>query len=96
MNDADLERPKRAHHYAFHGTLAQQSILAKATICMGGTVRALQEFRHPDTGQQCRKVIEDIRSTAGARDIRIGTACRQDDCGLVVVYGDRADTDGED
>jgi hypothetical protein len=51
----------------------------------------LAEFRDPDTGLPCRKVVEDTRSTAGARDIRIGTACRKDDGDLVVTYSNQVD-----
>jgi hypothetical protein len=63
---------------------------------LGGTVRALLEFPDPDTGLPCRKVIENIRSTAGSRDIRIGTACQKADGDLLVVYSDRADIEGKE
>lgn len=96
MNDADRDRLSAAHYYAFRGTLSQQAVWSNVTTGMGGTVRALAEFQDPDTGQTCRKVIEDTRSTAGGRDIRIGTACQKPDGDLVVVYGDRADIDGEE
>lgn len=93
LNDADLDRLRAAHWYSFNGTLSQQSIWSNVASGNGGTVRALAEFRDPDTGLPCRKLIEDTRSTAGARDYRIGTACQKPDGDLVVVYSDRASTD---
>lgn len=90
MNDADRERLSAAHYYAFNGTLAQQSVWSNVSSGLGGTVRASTEYRDPDTGQPCRKVVEDTRSTTGARDIRIGTACRKPDGALLVVYTGRA------
>lgn len=91
MNEADLERLSAAHFYAFNGTLSRQAVWANAATGLGGIVRALREFPDPDTGLPCRKVVEDTRSTAGGRDIRIGTACQKADGDLLVVYGDRAD-----
>jgi surface antigen len=90
MNDADRDRLSAAHWYAFNGTLAQQSVWSNVSTGLGGTVRALREFRDTDTGQKCRKVVEDTRSSVGDQDIRIGTACQQVDGGLVVVYTGRA------
>lgn len=89
LNETDLERLQGAHWYAFHGTIAQQAIWSNVASGNGGTVRALAEFSDPDTGLPCRKVVEDTRSTAGDRDIRIGTACRQPDGDLVVTYSER-------
>jgi len=96
MNEADRQRLSAAHYYAFRGTLSQQSVWSNVSTGLGGTVRALREFPDPDTGLPCRKVIEDIRSTAGSRDIRIGTACQQADGDLLVTYSQRADTEGEE
>ncbi|MGF7213036.1 surface antigen [Skermanella aerolata] len=91
MNDADRDRLSAAHWYAFTGTIAQQSVWSNIASGLGGTVRALEEYRDPDTGQMCRKIVEDTRSIQGARDIRIGTACRQTDGDLVVVYSGRVE-----
>jgi surface antigen len=91
LNNADRERLSAAHWYAFNGTLAQQSVWSNVATGMGGTVRALAEYPDPDTGQTCRKVVEDTRSTSGDRDIRIGTVCRKADGDLIVVYNERAD-----
>jgi surface antigen len=91
LNETDLERLRGAHWYAFNGTIAQQAVWSNVGTGNGGTVRALAEFPDPATGLPCRKVVEDTRSTAGARDIRIGTACQKADGDLVVVYTDRAE-----
>lgn len=96
MNEADQDRLSAAHYYAFHGTLAQQSVWSNVATGLGGTVRALRAFPDPDTGLPCRKVVEDTRSTVGGRDIRIGTACQKTDGDLVVIYGDRADIERSD
>jgi surface antigen len=96
MNDADRDRLSAAHWYAFHGTLAQQAVWSNVATGLGGTVRALREFRDPATGQPCRKVVEDTRSAEGGRDIRIGTACQKTDGDLVVIYSGRTETDAVD
>lgn len=96
MNGTDLDRLKAAHWYAYHGTLSQRAVWANPFTGLAGTVRALEEYRDPTTGQTCRKLVESTRSTAGARDIRIGTACEKTDGDLLVTYSDRADTEGDE
>lgn len=96
MNGADLDRLKAAHWYAYHGTLSQRAVWANPFTGLAGTVRALEKYRDPITGQTCRKLVESTRSTTGARDIRIGTACEKPDGDLVVTYSDRADIAGEE
>lgn len=93
LTDADLDRLKAAHWYSYNGTLSQQAIWSNVASGNGGTVRALREYRDPETGLPCRKVIEDTRSVDGRRDMRIGTACQQPSGDLIVVYADRADAD---
>lgn len=89
MTDTDLKRLNGAQYYAFHGTLSNQSAWSNIKTGRGGTVRALREFRDPETGLSCRKLVEHVRSVDGGNDYRIGTACKQPDGDLRVTYSDR-------
>ena len=90
LTDTDQDRLSAARYYAFNGTLSQQSVWSNVGTGNGGTVRALREFHDAD-GRLCRKIVEDTRSTDGARDIRIGTACQQPDGNLVVTFDSAAE-----
>ena len=91
LTATDQERLDAARHYAFHGTLSNQAVWSNVTTGLGGTVRALREFRDPATGQLCRKLVENVRSTAGGNDYRIGTGCQQADGSLIVTFAGEAE-----
>ena len=88
MDDTDLKRLRGAQFYAFHGTLSNQSAWSNIKTGRGGTVRALREYRDPETGLTCRKLVEHVRSVDGGSDYRIGTACKHPDGSLLVDYSD--------
>jgi surface antigen len=89
MNEADRERLDAAHYYAFHGTLSQKSVWANAATGIGGMVRSFDEFTDPETGQRCRRFIENKRSTDGQQEYRIGTTCQCPDGDLTITLDPR-------
>jgi surface antigen len=86
LTDTDQERLDAARFYAFHGTQSSKSIWSNVRSGNGGTVRALTEFRDPASGQRCRKLVEDTRSTEGRQDVRVVTACALPDGNLAVTF----------
>jgi surface antigen len=91
LTDTDQERLDVARFYAFHGTQSSKSIWSNVRTGNGGTVRALAEFRDPQTDQRCRKLVEDTRSTEGRRDMRVVTACALPDGNLAVTFSPDAE-----
>lgn len=92
MTEADRDRLKAAHWYAYAGTLSQQSIWSNVRSGLGGTVRSLRESCDagssdcaPDISR-CRDFEQDTSSTDGLVEKRTGRACLRTDGSLAIHF----------